>query len=284
MNKFWHFLVAILALVYFTTSTNFAYAENHPTGLFSGSRPKKIQPNFNGEESELTPSSERVKVEELRPDQLTEEDLDWPIVFYEKHEFHDTETGLLHVYETTIREQKRALDSNETNTCNTSSYRTSGGVLASLSVTCSYQFIITRTDAETIYSGSNWITAEVKSKAEKWCTPNCISILVDMTELRVTWYRNNANWTVNNAITRWGCAGCVKCDGGDYNYVYVSPTFTPNWHSSTQSYTYLYTFSSFPVMRWATVNGPWPTGSNESKVYYNGQYKGKPWPVVTWND
>lgn len=214
----------------------------------------------------------------LAPDAI--DHLDWPVVFHETYSEFDKETGLLHVYETTIR--RESVSSKSSNfkpiPCSDLFSNDLQGVTASINA-CTSQGNESITKSHKVYNGNYWIQVKVVSEATHY-TDGDLDYF-DMTKVKVTWFRNNTNWTAKNAITRWGCFECSKCGGGLYTYLYISPAVNANWINDGQSTTLVYTYSSFPALHafseWHDV-----MAQNESSAYFAGVKKGALLAQVSW--
>jgi len=175
------------------------------------------------------------------------EDKDWPITRIETVRYKNPATGIIEVLITTVREAPPGFGS-------VPKYLPCPLVaqsdVAPLVNNCSsYQGAVS-VSSQGIAGG---VTLNVKHYGNKFCPDSvCSPTLYQPYRLEVWWTRTSSSWTVQNAITDWGCIACLRCDITNFAYVWHSSSFTPIWSGNTSS-TYVYTTGGgtvWPALQW----------------------------------
>lgn len=199
--------------------------------------------------------SPKVNVEIV--DKPSDKDKDWPIIKTERNSWVDKDSDQTVTHILVVRESPADYQFEESEEVCEDYLLTS----------CVKQGERTFTDSTTVGS----ITSHIKHWTDKIC--NGIDCNYNKpTKLEVWWIRSDTSWHASDAQVAWGCHGCVKCVGGDYEVVWYGDVFTPSWQSSTTSYTTRYTSSSYPALL------PWDSttdrASVDSDAYKGWQYWG----------
>ncbi len=204
--------------------------------------------------------ADRVEVKLEIAESPTMEGRDWPIVRMETWQIKDPKTGeVVRTHITTVREAPPGFAAEPSGQACTPD----GKPLEPLNHNCAVTHpSVLVTDAETV----GGVTGNVWHYAVKKCPlGGCVVTLYDPYRVEVWWTRTGPWWTVRNAVTRWGCQGCLDCHGNtSYIAPYQSAPFTPGWVGNS-SYTYIYT-ADWPPFQPLPDYGYCVIASNTSEV------------------
>ncbi len=136
---------------------------------------------------------------------------------------------------------------------------------------CYYKKSQIFTDTDRVSTHGQWIISYAKHYYNVYCRSQGDCIYSKPTKLKIWWQRNSTAWSVRNVKVKWGCAYCIKCSDGDFNYVYKDSFNGVRWQNNRTSYVYIYSSNTWPAMtRWDS--GSWRAGST-SNAYHRGVYK-----------
>jgi hypothetical protein len=193
----------------------------------------------------------------------TEVPADWPIVRTERTEQFDVETGTEYVEVLIVRHSPMsssalADDANCVEAMPSANCVKTGGA--------SFYLYGTRSSA------NGWITSHVNHWTDVICNgTDCV--YRKPTKIEAWWTRSGTNWHASDAFAGWGCYGCLRCDGGTWQNVWIeSPAYTPSWQNSTTSYTYVYTSDSYPGLY--PYDGSTDRASMDSDAYEGWIFRG----------
>jgi hypothetical protein len=199
------------------------------------------------------------------------EDANWPITRVETVRQKDPATGEVHVLKTIFREALPGFGSVPKDPpCPPDN----GKSVTSASVNnCALYQGVVSVSSQGIAGG---ITLNVKHYANKFC-PNslCSPTLYQPYRLEVWWSRTSSSWTVQNAVTDWGCYACYKCDTSAFGYLWHSSSFNPAWNANNTSYTYVYTTGGgtvWPALQWFDPGVRIVGGNHGTAVMGGNQY------------
>jgi hypothetical protein len=229
-------LIALLtAMVVLLAQVELAFGEGAPSGKFQNNPTVHL-------------------IVSLKP---TEEDKNWRITKMETSQHEDPLTGLI-VYETIVfREGPPGYRSNFVDPyCEP----TSTDEMSITAASCSYWYPDSRTSIVTIGA----VTGTLKHYTYRYCISGGSCNMWRPYRLEVWWERTSSSWSVQSAVTSWGCNLCATCPGNTWSGGYTDGPFMPAWYGNRTG-TYIYT-ANWPELEPLSGAGGFIKGWNDSQV------------------